>query len=214
MLYNPSLLHKPDEYVFDNSNRSVPQAIVDGALDVFSWWLTESSNPLWVRAWLGLLLVSHVLPFAFFPHPFATTNLVCYLVMVGVLVGPKLCARRGMDKDMVSMAHFVIFPPILIVNILSLTTDLVGDEQLTWDNAGDDAYQKARYMAVLYNTVIFGISLLFDINDAYQYHVCGNHDISRSKWTTDQMQKREDGNTSKGGEGNGTMNDSTNQSGP
>ena len=74
-----------------------------------------------------------------------------------------------------------------------MTTDLIDDEKLTWDNAGDDAYEKARYVAVLYNTAIMGISLLFDINDAYQYHVCGNQNISRSRWTTDQLQKNGEG---------------------
>ena len=192
-LYNPSLLHKPNEYVVDNSNRTTPQAILDGVYDVMTWWLAESSNPLWVRAWLALLLVSHVFPLAFLPHPFAITNLVAYLVMVGFLVGPKLCARRGLDKEMISTAHFVVLPPVLVINILSLTTDLIDDEKLTWDNAGDDAYEKARYVAVLYNTAIMGISLLFDINDAYQYHVCGNQNISRSRWTTDQLQKNGEG---------------------
>mmetsp|Transcript_19981 Transcript_19981/g.49118 ORF Transcript_19981/g.49118 Transcript_19981/m.49118 type:complete len:87 (-) Transcript_19981:187-447(-) len=63
-------------------------------------------------------------------------------------------------------AHVIGFVPTIVVGILSLVTDSIGEDgKLTWDAAGDDSYKQARFGIVRYSIVAQLISTLFDIVD-------------------------------------------------
>ena len=186
VLFNPSFSHNEGQY-YINQDRSFGRVVADVMLDVMTAWMTESSMKLWVRIWLFFLMTGCLLPLAFLPHPFAITNLVGVLVILP-LNGRELARVRGINKNM-GWPHVLGWAPVMIVNILCLTTDSIGsDGQLTWENAGDDAYEKARYVAIVYNTVILGISILFDAADTIFYYGFGKTNIERSRWTTDQLE--------------------------
>jgi hypothetical protein len=131
-----------------------------------------------------------ILPLGFFPHPFAITNAVA-LVFIAIFNGKEVARVRGVNKKM-GWPHVVAWVPVLVVNILSLSTDLIGDQQqLTWDNAGESTYQRARYVVIWINTITLFISCLFDIVDTVQYYFAGARTIDRSRWTTNQLAQKE-----------------------
>ena len=150
-LYNPSLCHDEGQYVVDQ-NRSAIQTFVDTFWDFLTVWLGESSLKLWVRIWLVFLLVGCMSPMAFLPHPFAITNVLGAFLLILVLNGREFVRIRGVNKNM-GWPHVLAWTPVMAVNVLCLTTDLIDGERLTWENAGDNVYYKARYVAVIYNTV-------------------------------------------------------------
>lgn len=90
--------------------------------------------------------------------------------------------------------HLVAWIPVLIVNTLVLSTDSIG--MVRWQS---DGYQKARFVAVLFNTITLGISCLFDAVDTYRYYVVGQTSIERSSWTISELLKY-DVNASKRGQ--------------
>jgi hypothetical protein len=192
VLYNTSLSHKENEYnIVVDENIATLGLIVRAVQDVFTVWMGESSLKLWVRGWLLFLSMGVMSPLAFLPHPFAITNVVGMAVIM-VTTGREMIRIRGFNKNM-GWQHLLGFTPVIIVNILCLTTDSIDGEKLSWDNAGGDAYEQARYVVVIYNTVTLGISVVFDFVDTILYHGYGHTDIERSKWTTDQLtQSRQD----------------------
>lgn len=185
VLYNPSLSHQEGQYTVDTSQSNAAHLAFQAAQDVLFAWLTESGLKVWVRVWLLVLMMGTMSPLAFLPHPFAIANLVAVVVIL-VLNGRELIRVRGLNKNM-GWQHIVGWTPVMIVNILCLTTDWIDNEQLTWDNAGSDAYEQARYVVILLNTITSGISMMFDFVDTILYHVYGRTNIERSKWTTDQL---------------------------
>ncbi|CAB9496235.1 expressed unknown protein [Seminavis robusta] len=190
-LYNPSLSHHENQYYVDQ-NRSSLQAIADVFCDCATVWLTESSLKLWIRVWLCLLMLGCMSPLAFLPHPFAVINLVGMMVIL-VLNGRELIRVRGVNKNM-GWQHIVGWMPVLLVNIICLTTDSIGDDgMLTWEAARDDSYKKARYVVIVYNTITLGISVLFDAVDTILYYRYDKTNIDRSQWTTSKLvlQKQE-----------------------
>ena len=189
-LYDPLLSHDENAYAV-NQDRSWFLKVYHAFLDVMTVWMFQSGLKLWVRLWLCILFMGGMLPFAFLPHPFAIANAVAMVVIL-ILNGAELFRVRGVNKNM-GWQHVVSWTPVMIVNILSLTGDSIGnDGQLTWDNAGDDTYERARFVAVILNTVILGISILFDAWDTVLYYHFGKTQIERSQWTTNQLEKKEE----------------------
>jgi len=192
MRYNPNLSCKPDDYRLDNSQKTRGALLVDTLGDVMTILFTESSLKLWIRIWLIFLNFAVILPLAFLPHPFAIANLLG-IPLILLIGGSEIQKIRGLSKG-VGYVHFIVWIPLLIVNILSLTTDKMNlgstmeYGKLLWENA-DGTYERARYVVLLYSTVMCGISLLFDAFDAIQYHVYDVKDIERSRWTIDQLVK-------------------------
>ena len=189
-LYSASLQHRPDQYVVDNSDKTYGECISNAVLDFLHLWLGASGLKLWIRVWLVVLLAGVVSPLAFLPHPFAVTNLVTMLLVNVPLTGRELIRVRGINKNM-GWPHVVTWIPVVIVNVFSLTTDSIGwgvyAGQLTWDNAGDSAYEKARFVVIVFNTVILWISGALDVVDTILYYGYGDHSVVRSEWTTDQL---------------------------
>lgn len=167
------------------ANRSAFQVVGDAVMDFVTAWLAESSLKIWIRIWLCFLLAGCMAPLAFLPHPFAITNLVA-MIPILVFNGRELARVRGLNKNM-GWPHIVGWVPVLFVNVLALTTDRIGGELMSWENANGNAYQQARVVVVWANSVILGISCAFDAVDTYLYYVKGETTIERSKWTTDQL---------------------------
>lgn len=185
VFYNPSLSHNEGEYLVDNGSLSTPYLVFRAVQDVMTVLLGESSLKIWVRVWLTVLMIGTMSPLAFLPHPYAITNLVGMCIIM-TLNGRELLRVRGVNKNM-GWQHIVGWTPVMVVNILCLSTDWIDDEQLTWNNAGDNAYEQARFVFVVLNTTTSGISILFDFVDTILYHIYGQTSIERSQWTTDQL---------------------------
>ncbi|CAJ1965265.1 unnamed protein product [Cylindrotheca closterium] len=193
-LYNPNFVH--DEKAYQIPERSLCQGIIDAHKDFMSVWLMESSLKIWVRVWLVLLTAGIMAPFAFLPHPFAITQLVGVAV-VFVLNGRELVRVRGVNKNM-GWPHLIGFVPTIVVGILSLTTDSIGnDGKLAWDAAGDDTYKQARFIIVWYSIVVIFICILFDIVDTVLYYKYNKTNIERSAWTTRQLIQNEESSPDK-----------------
>lgn len=183
-IYNTNFSH--DEKTYQVPERSLFQGIIDANLDFMSVWLLESGLKLWVRVWLCFLLVGCIAPLAFIPHPFAITNLLSLLVVL-IFNGRELIRVRGVNKNM-GWPHLIGFVPTIVVGILSVTTDMIGEDgKLTWDAAGDDTYKQARVVLIWYCCVAQFISVLFDIADTVMYHKYDKKNIERSAWTTRQL---------------------------
>ena len=187
--HNSSLQHRPGQYVVDNSDKTSVQVIGNAVQDIMHVWLGESSLKLWIRVWLAILWLGCMSPLAFLPHPFAITNLVAMFVIVG-LDGQMVVEVRGVNKNM-GWPHLVGWIPVLVINILSLTTDSIGwgdyGDKLTWENAGTSAYEKVRFVVVIFNTVTLATSCAFDTVDTFLYYARDEQKIERSRWTTDQL---------------------------
>lgn len=197
MFYNPSLRHKENEYYVD-PDRSFVTMFVDAFWDLLTICFAESALKPWIRLWLCFLCTGCLSPLAFLPHPYAITNLVAMAVILAGN-GKEVARVRGVNKNM-GWPHIVGWLPVMVVNILCLTTDSIGSEgKISWDNAGDDNYEKARFVALVYNTVTLGISILFDTMDTHMYYAQGKTIIERSKWTTDQLPRGERQEASKTG---------------
>mmetsp|Transcript_14343 Transcript_14343/g.34752 ORF Transcript_14343/g.34752 Transcript_14343/m.34752 type:complete len:200 (+) Transcript_14343:425-1024(+) len=182
--YNPMFHH--DEKAYEIPERSLSQEIIDAHKDGFSAWLMESSMPIWVRVWLLILIVGILNPYAFLPHPFAISHLVGML-FIYVVNGREIIRVRGLNKNM-GWPHIIGLVPTVVVGILSLTTESIGEDgKLTWDAAGDDSYKQARFVMVWYTIVVFVICLIFDIVDTILYYKYDKKNIDRSAWTTRQL---------------------------
>eukprot|EP00954_Amorphochlora_amoebiformis_P027022 1382763-Amorphochlora_amoeboformis.AAC.1 len=60
--------------------------------------------------------------------------------------------------------HLIGWIPVIVVNIIAITTDELGDA-LTMTNADGNAYLQARVFTVWYSTVCTAISCAFDAVD-------------------------------------------------
>jgi hypothetical protein len=157
--------------------------------DWMTVWLGRSDLKGWIKVWLGFLLVATVCPIVFVPHPFATANIVGIFVIL-ILNGHELIRLRGFAKNM-GWPHLVAWIPVLIIDVLCLTTDTIRGGQLTWDNAGDSPYQKARFVILWYNLVALSISCIFDVNDTVMYYCYDVTRVDRSEWTKKQLQQQQ-----------------------
>ncbi|KAL3908896.1 MAG: hypothetical protein SGILL_008305 [Bacillariaceae sp.] len=175
------------EFVIDNSQKSYMEVMYNATADLMTTWLGSSPMPVWVRVWLCFLMVGAMSPFAFLPHPFAIANAVGFGVVLG-LNGREVVRVRGVNKNM-GWPHVVAWIPVLVVDILSVTTDLIDGQQLTWDNAGSNNYYKARVFFVWYNFVVFAISCLLDTVDTIMYYFNDVKNVDRSDWTIAQLEK-------------------------
>ena len=177
----------PKDLVVDNSHKSYMDIMFNANADFMTVWMGSSPMPAWVRLWLCFLLVGVLSPFAFLPHPFAIANLVAFFVILG-LNGRELVRVRGVNKNM-GWPHVVAWIPVLVVDIMSVTTDLIDGQQLTWENAGDNNYHNARVFFVWFNFVVLTISCLFDIVDTVLYYFHDEKTVDRSAWTIAQLEK-------------------------
>ena len=175
------------EYVIDNSQKSLMETLYNANGDFITIWLGSSPMPAWVRIWLCFLVVGVMSPYAFLPHPFAIANVVAFFVIL-ILNGRELLRVRGVNKNM-GWPHVVAWVPVLVVDILSVSTDLIDGQQLTWENAGDNNYYKARVLFVWFNFVTVTISCLFDVVDTILYHFYDAKHVDRSDWTIATLEK-------------------------
>jgi len=176
--------HKEGAYIVDNTNVGIPTKIYNACADFLTLWLSTTLK-LWLRVWLIFLMIAVLAPWAFLPHGFAIANVIAFFVIL-YLNGRELFRVRGINKNM-GWPHLVGWVPVLVINVLYLSTDVLGD-QVTFENVSG-AYKEARVVVVWYNTIILGISCLFDAFDTFLYYSKGMTDIERSDWTTAQLEK-------------------------
>lgn len=113
----------PGLYVIDNSNVSTFTTLYNAVMDFMTILLGESGIPLWVRLWLFALMTGVVSPLAFLPHPYAIANAVA-MVFILTVNCRELVRIRGINKNM-GWPHVVGWIPVLVVDVLSLRTDLM-----------------------------------------------------------------------------------------
>lgn len=194
-LYNPNLRHDEKTYNVPK-DRSLFLAIIDAHKDGISIWLMESSMKIWVRIWVFFLFVGAMAPCAFVPHPYAISS-ITGMILIFWLNGRELIRIRGINKNM-GWPHVIAFIPTMIVGILSLTTDGIGDDgKLTWEGVGDDSYKQVRYVVICYSLVVIFISTLFDIVDTVLYYKYDMRNVERSAWTSSQLSQTEESSPDK-----------------
>jgi hypothetical protein len=94
-------------------------------------------------------------PFAVLPHPFAITNLVGFFVVLG-LKGRELVWVHGINQNK-GWPHVIAWAPILVVDIPSVSTDMIDGRQITWANAVNNSYFDAGVFFVWYKLGELGI---------------------------------------------------------
>lgn len=172
------------ELVIDNVGKSFPQVFHQSVLDFMTVWFGKSGMKAWLRVYLIFLFCGVMCSLAFLPHPFAITNAVG-MVIVTFFNGREFVRVRGINKNM-GWPHLVGWSPVLVVNLLSLFSDVIQDQKITWEDA-ENNYEKARFVCLWFNTAMIGISCIFDVFDTVWYYAYGKTSIERSQWTVDDI---------------------------
>lgn len=178
---------KSSAIVVNNTNKSLFTLVLNGFCDLMTVWLGRSDLKLWIKVWLGFLLSATLVPIVFLPHPFAIANAVGF-VFILIINGRELIRVRGLAKNM-GWPHIVAWIPVLIVDILCLSTDRINGEQLTWESTGGNNFHKARVFFVWYNLITLAISCFFDGYDTVMYYVYDVKHVDRSEWTKKQLEQ-------------------------